>query len=319
MRRSFVTRTGAVRTYGRVLVMLSLVACSSVNSGTEPLETAGAPSMRIDPTATDGAVATNGAVLDLPSAFPIDAEWRALFNESIDIERAGRLSGSVADSLIEDCMKARGFDYSVGEPSSEPLDERVARNPLRRETLPYGYHLPPRPEIVGATIEMTQEMEIALDGGDFGPGETAKTLVPGEVPCNVDPSVLSVLEAQMEIDEEWGRLMISLSESMSAYDQSPGARQLNDAWSDCMVERGFEYAEQIEPRLEFERAAEITAREVAVRRADYDCDVHVKLTESRSLWQRTVFDEWQDSNAAAIGELRTKVVELLEVLVENER
>jgi hypothetical protein len=149
------------------LVPLVLASCSwdaqqgnrgggSTPTGTPDAGTFGAPA------SPNGDLAV---ALNTPSEYPVDAEWRSVFNASIPgLVSAMTSASSEVSRRIEACMIGKGFEYTSGRIGGDEIDGRVAGNPLKTVTLPFGYHLPPQPQIAGRTTEMTEEMAVALDG-----------------------------------------------------------------------------------------------------------------------------------------------------------
>lgn len=236
------------------------------------------------------------------SEYPVDAEWRAEFNASVP-EAAGVMDRSTRESSrrLEACMRHKGFVFSVGEPVGPEVDRRVARNPLSKWTLGYGYHLPPSPAVVGGTT-ITPEMELALDGGDIAPERTSEVVAKIDTPCSLDKSVIEANRAVSAVDERWITLVIELTQRVAEYDNTEQAQELMASWSECMARSGYSFPNQSVPRLQFSSTASVSAIELRTRQADFDCDIAVRLTATRSDWQRAQYDAWRTERAEAISE-----------------
>lgn len=271
------------------------------------------------PAAADRAEITqpNPPAIDLttPSEHPIDAEWRALLSASVPefLDVSARANREVSRRL-EACMQNRGFEFSLGHLDGEQFDWRVLRNPLRADTIPLGYHLPPEPGFIGDATEITPEMELALDGG-ADPSDLGDEAPP---PCNVGAEVSVLTPFQQKVNELWSGLAASMDAEVGAYSSTPEAVALTTAWTGCMSAHGYTYASQMEPRIAFEEQPEITELEVVTRTTDYECDVQVDLTASRSVWQRHAYEQWRATHATDIHEFTTAVDELSAALLAAE-
>jgi hypothetical protein len=186
-------------------------------------------------------------------------------------------------------MKAKGFVYTP----VKYLDDSVifsALNPLNQAAVPYGYHGPPEPEPnVPSQGSEGPEFFDALSTPE-GCANRARSFVydaPGA-----------------------GRVSLLLDELTRAVDQAivgyaataEGQRRLTE-WSSCMLAKGYDYASPDDAAAELSTSEKISDKEIQVRRADYRCDLDVKLTESRSKFESAAFDGWQDTHAEAVRQL----------------
>jgi len=205
-------------------------------------------------------------------------------------------------------MAGKGFAYNPGVYWDELLVEiERAANPLNEAAArALGYHSPPRPEPpAGIGGGEGHEYDIALSGSDDG-------TVPG---C-----ASTAMKVAYEVVEPIGadvQALLASSPASESFFASPGGAALLDAWSRCMGEQGYVYTSPLQALAQFTVNDVVSSEEVAVRMADLGCDRQVGLTEARSTWERSFFDEWMIETAiqwAAIEDDIQRAIEHLTAL-----
>jgi hypothetical protein len=184
---------------------------------------------------------------------------------------------------IIECMKGAGFDYDPVEfsPSSygldyiSPLDRAVAEQ--------LGYHqpsdgVPPQPS--GQQVEATDAL---TDCANAAMSETF-----GRV---------------SDFTEGVDAALASFDAAIDRWASTTDARTTTNAWSACMSERGYDYVDPDEPRRKYGEAATLTDVEVATRLADIDCDIQVRLTETRKAWEEAAADAWIGDHSTQVAAL----------------
>lgn len=198
-------------------------------------------------------------------------------------------------------MMAQGFGYTP----YAYVDSSAAfgqMNPLNEGSLEFGYEDPPQEAPQDRShAEPSAAYSEALSG-DYGCANRARGWVYG-APSAAAAAVLAQV------------LIRSADSATSGYATTTESQTALSAWSSCMSKKGYDFASPDAARLRFAGDGEISAEELAVRRADFDCDRDSGLTESRSRFESASFAAWIDSNATAIQELITIQAEAARELI----
>lgn len=229
--------------------------------------------------------------IELPlgtSAHPVAREWReALGTDEVYALDAQRYA--TYQALIAQCMHQRGFDYAqvtyldnsrLFYRAMNPLNEPVARK--------YGYHGPALPSAEVPPQVRPPGFAEALNGTDAKP----------EFGC-ATPAFLSAEKIARPVFSKIQATFDALLSAVSGYDASSGGIRLTGLWSQCMKDRGYDFASPGAARDEYAGKESIAPDELRVRLADLECDQTVGLTVDRSCWERVQFESWKSKNSAA--------------------
>jgi hypothetical protein len=114
------------------------------------------------------------------------------------------------------------------------------------------------------------------------------------------------------------REMASLSDDLTAitsdvgeviggYATTPESLAHVASWSQCMHERGYDYATPVDASLPFSDQPSISDEERTTRMADLACDTQVGLTQARSTEESAAVDQWVADHAVQIQDIEQRI------------
>jgi hypothetical protein len=220
------------------------------------------------------------------SRYPVGQEWRysyawaspqALYRGSYDLYQ----------DTISTCMKAAGFDYTpVAYVNSDelfvvinPLNEAVAKK--------YGYTSPP---------------DVEPNDPNAGDDAWYAALTDADGCSNIALTYAYKGPASKDWSGRFDPLLADADRAITGFESTSEGTELLRSWSECMVEKGYDYRTPGHAASTF--TDEITDENREVRLADLACDRSVGLTKHRSLFEQQAIKAWADQNALAIDELQ---------------
>lgn len=224
-----------------------------------------------------------------PAAYPVGPQWRTRYTWATQSELF-EARYNLRQQATASCMRARGLDYSAGTYVDNAIAD-IAINPLNAATATqWGYHYPDVAEM--SEEPLTPEQTAALDGTETQAGcaELAWSYAFGA-------------DSIAAFQSAYESLINAVEQNVRAFAESPMFRQLNDAWSKCMNEAGFDYDTPADAAAEFSERPAIEPIEVSVRLADLKCDQTVGLTKSRSEFEMNQIDTMVEQQAPDVAEL----------------
>ncbi len=254
------------RVAGTLLALCALSACST---GKEPKQ----------------ASADRESIGRVVNAWPIGGEWRygAPWASTTDLSSA---EYRLWQNGIAVCMADKGFRY-VPVVYIDSDDIYSILNPLNADWLSYGYHERPEPE--PDTSDNDSQPPEFFEAGS-GCADLASAFI-DDTPVSL--AIATRLDAMIP----------DVDRAMAGYEATSDGRAGMAEWSKCMQERGHDFASPEAAQQQFGSDSDVSDEEIAVRKADYECDKIAKLTESRSKFEAAAYASWAELNAEAIKEL----------------
>jgi hypothetical protein len=180
--------------------------------------------------------------------------------------------------------------------ASNPLNEASAKK--------YGYFVPRFDNVANLNPSTDTGFNDALHGRD---GDKTSG-------C----AFSSMQEYRQENDQYFdlaNELINSLLLSIDGFSASQETEQIRKDWSACMKAKGYSFGNQEDASASFEAdPIRPSVVEVQTRLADYECDVLVGLTATRSSWERQRVDQWLDRASSDLVELQRRAEALSDVL-----
>ena len=223
------------------------------------------------------------------SEWPVGGEWR-LSQPWASPQELWESQYRLWQDAIVACVDAAGFEYRPALYVDSDLVFR-SMNPLNEAVWGvFGYAEPPSPDPSQPQTENSDAFyasvsECADRGSEYVYGT----------------------ETVSKLSQAQQAAVNSVDNAVFGYSSSTeGARTLQ-RWSDCMAAAGYEYTSPSQARSELSRDP---MNDVAldVRRTDFECDVQVELTQSRSKWESARLNSWLDEHALEIDEINQLIL-----------
>jgi hypothetical protein len=184
-------------------------------------------------------------------------------------------------------MEDRGFDY-LPLPYADDMQTELHRmlNPLNAEIgSRFGYHPAPFVEPVDPNSG-SDEFLTALGGTEEDP----------DAGCAATAYEIAYASVN-ELIDRFQPLLYDLDDRVLAYRSSAEAKEAMRMWSECMSTAGYDYSSREEAEGAFTQSPDVTTLELEVRAADIECDRKLRITETRSKWERAKVEQWKADTA----------------------
>jgi hypothetical protein len=214
------------------------------------------------------------------NAWPVGQEWRYRVPWASPHKLFER-QFTLFQTAIQVCMRDQGLGY---EPAPYVNDDAIrSLNPLHPAAVEAGYHDPPGHDGTGDPTRTT-----GTNTGAAGDCSNRAFTFVYEAP------------AATAFSATHDNLTPAVDRAIGTFQQSTiGVERVAD-WAACMRSKGHDFTSPEDAREQFSATPAPTDRERKVRRDDYECDVAVSLTETRSRYEQAALESWLTDNADAV-------------------